>query len=92
MIVLTFHDNGTIPTWFPTFDELPVSRRNVLHMSICFTGDLQYLDDLEELFACLIIADLYEDPAWTSQIHETYIKNVTIMVLFILQGLTVIFV
>ena len=73
MVVLSFHDNGTIPSWFPTFDETPASRRNVLHMSICFTGDLGYLDELEELFACLIIADLFDDPNWTTETHSTYI-------------------
>ena len=74
-IELDFQDNGTIPRWFPRYDELNPDIADFLHISLCFTTDIENMDLLDNLFACLIIADIKEDPNWSGeQIHNTYIK------------------
>ena len=70
-------ESNMIPAWFPAFNEVPVDDRNFLHMSICFSGDIDNMALEDQALAHQYIAELKKDEAWNGERHETCIAHVT---------------
>ena len=85
-VKLTIESN-MIPAWFPAFNEVPVDDRNFLHMSICFSGDIDKMASLEDqALAHQYIAELKTDDAWNGERHETCIARAAPHGTFHLKG------
>lgn len=75
-VKLDFLPDETVPRWFPRFDDAPENSRNVLHMSICFTRDIESLEGEDRLYAEQCVNELLHDPHWNgTMIHETYVSH-----------------
>ena len=75
-VVLEFIADDTVPGWFPRFEDAPERSRNVLHMSICFTGDLEWLEEEDRRYADQYLAELQEDPLWNgTNVREAYVNR-----------------
>jgi hypothetical protein len=73
---LNFADDGTIPRWFLSFAETPVNRRNVLHMSVFFTGDIVKMKKANRKRARRYIRALEADPMWNgTTAYNTYVSR-----------------
>ena len=73
---LNFVPDESIPAWFPTYDEMPANERNFLHISVCFTGDIEKMNDEDRDQAHRYIHELEAEwngnTVWTTFVKHCY--------------------
>ena len=79
-------ESDVIPAWFPAFDEVSVKNRNFLHISICFSGDINMMSQADQAKAHQFIAELKNDASWNGERHKTCIAHAAPHGTFHLRG------
>ena len=74
-IRLDFVSDATVPRWFPSFAETPESRRNFLHISVFFTGNIAKMKKANRKRARRYIRSLETDSQWNGATEQvTYVS------------------